>query len=859
MATVYLAHDVKHDRKVALKVLRPELAAVIGAERFLQEIKVTANLQHSHILPLYDSGAAEGFLFYVMPYVEGENLRIKLEREKQLSVEEAVELTRAVAAALEHAHKQGVVHRDIKPENILLRDGDPLIADFGIALAVSHAGGNRLTETGLSIGTPHYMSPEQAMGDRELDARSDVYSLGAVLYEMLTGEPPHQGSTAQAIVARVITEEPRSITLQRRTVPPHVADAVHKALNKLPADRFSSAASFAEALVTPGYVTPAATRAEAAAGEPRRRDWRQLALAGALVVAIGVAVTGWLRSAPEPSVTRFMVALPAGQGVSNRFGTTMAISPDGSRFVYVGPGEAGVQLWLRSMNDLNATPLPGTTGASSPFFSPDAQSVAFFLTSPSLQLRVVSLAGGPPLTLADSATPLGGSWGRDGYLYVSKVGQQDGLARVPQAGGPFEELAWPDSAGGREYWWPEALPNGRGVLVASAGTSANDTDIGVLDLETREVKLILRGLTARYASPGFIVYTRADGALLAAPFDQDRLELTGPSIPLIEGVVTKASAASEFTISGTGTLIYLSGEPGAEQLTWVERDGAERPVDASLQHDFGSLALSPDGSRIVLSYQGEAEQDLWLYDIGQATLSRLTFQGDLNERAAWLPDGRQFTFMSNASGQRALHTMSADGSGPPTLTIGTHRPLQEADWSRDGRWLVFRSGPGGEATARDIHYLERGDTTPRTFLATEFDELNPKISPDGRWLAYVANESGRDEVYVRPFPGPGGRWQVSTDGGTEPLWANNGRELFYRSTAGMLVRAEVRTGTTFSVGARTPLFSVSQFDSDRTHTFYDISPDDRRFLMVKQLGGAREVVVVLNWFQEVEERLRGSR
>jgi len=232
MATVYLAHDVKHDRKVALKVLRPELAAVIGAERFLQEIKVTANLQHSHILPLYDSGAAEGFLFYVMPYVEGETLRTKIDREKQLGVDEAVALTRAVAAALEHAHKQGVVHRDIKPENILLREGDPLIADFGIALAVSHAGGNRLTETGLSIGTPHYMSPEQAMGDRELDARSDVYSLGAVLYEMLTGEPPYQGSTAQAIVARVITEEPRPITLQRRTVPPHVADAVHKALSR---------------------------------------------------------------------------------------------------------------------------------------------------------------------------------------------------------------------------------------------------------------------------------------------------------------------------------------------------------------------------------------------------------------------------------------------------------------------------------------------------------------------------------------------------------------------------------------------------------------------------------------------------
>ncbi|HSG82285.1 MAG TPA: serine/threonine-protein kinase, partial [Gemmatimonadota bacterium] len=300
MATVYVAQDVKHDRKVALKVLRPELAAVIGAERFLNEIKVTANLQHSHILPLYDSGAADSFLYYVMPYVEGETLRARLDREKQLGVEDAVTLTRAIAGALEYAHKQGVVHRDIKPENILLRGGDPLIADFGIALAVSHAGGNRLTETGLSIGTPHYMSPEQAMGDRELDARSDVYSLGAVLYEMLTGEPPYTGSTAQAIVARVITEDPRPITLQRRTVPPHVADAVHKALSKLPADRFSSAAGFAEALVTPGYVTPTGTRAGEAVTPAPRRDRRLLAPSAVAVAALALAAWGWLRPAPPP-------------------------------------------------------------------------------------------------------------------------------------------------------------------------------------------------------------------------------------------------------------------------------------------------------------------------------------------------------------------------------------------------------------------------------------------------------------------------------------------------------------------------------------------------------------------------------
>jgi len=861
MATVYLAHDVKHDRKVALKVLRPELAAVIGAERFLQEIKVTANLQHSHILPLYDSGAAEGFLFYVMPFVEGETLRTRIDREKQLGVDDAVAITRAVAAALEHAHKQGVVHRDIKPENILLRDNDPLIADFGIALAVSHAGGNRLTETGLSIGTPHYMSPEQAMGDRELDARSDVYSLGAVLYEMLTGDPPYSGSTAQAIVARVITEEPRPITQQRRTVPPHVADAVHKALHKLPADRFSSAASFAEALITPGYVTPSHTRAGTTAVPARRTDWRVLSLAGALVVAIGVAVAGWIRSAPVPGVARFVVGIPAAQSVVNRIGSTLVIAPDGSKLVYVGPGESGTQLWLRAMSDLEATPLPGTSGAYSPFFSPDGERVAFFASGGSTaELRVVSLAGGPPITLTDSVVPFGGSWGDDGYLYVTHLlTPNDGVARVSAAGGALELLARPDSAASRQHRWPEALPGGRGVLLTSYASSNADADIGVLDLATGDVRTILRGATARYVPPGWIVYARADGALLVVPFDVKRLEVTGPSTPLLEGVVLKAEGASEFTVSRTGTLVYLTGEVETDQLMWVERDGTERILDATLRRAFSSAALSPEGRRIALSHADDAGENLWLYDIVQATTSRLSFRGNLNQRAAWHPDGRSITYVSDADGPRALYTVPADGSAPSTLTLSSNRNVQEADWSRDGNVLVYREGPGG-STVRDILYRRVGsDTTRHEFLATTFDELNPKLSPDGRWLAYVSNESGRDEVYVRPFPGPGGRWQVSTAGGTEPLWAHSGRELFYRSADDQLVRAEVGAGAGFVVGVRAPLFAVKSYKFDRTHTFYDIAPDDKRFLMVKTGGGSRQVIVVLNWFGEVAQRMRGGQ
>jgi serine/threonine-protein kinase len=344
MAVVYLANDIKHDRKVALKVLRPELAAVIGAERFLAEIKVTANLQHPHILPLHDSGEADTFLYYVMPYVEGETLRNKLDREKQLGIEEAVEISCNVAAALDYAHRHDVVHRDIKPENILLHDGQPMVADFGIALAVSHAGGTRLTETGLSVGTPHYMSPEQAMGDRELDARSDVYSLGAMLYEMLVGEPPYTGPTAQAIVAKVITEKPALVTAARPTTPPHVAASIDKSLQKLPADRFSSAAQFAEALVSPGAallmtVTPG-VRADATAGRTRgSRSPTSIATVAIAGLAIAAAALGWLRPVPRP-VTRFAIALPEDQALDGATPNQhIALSPDGTQLVYVGGGQ----------------------------------------------------------------------------------------------------------------------------------------------------------------------------------------------------------------------------------------------------------------------------------------------------------------------------------------------------------------------------------------------------------------------------------------------------------------------------------------------------------------------------------------
>jgi predicted Ser/Thr protein kinase len=451
MALVYLATDLKHDRKVALKILRPELAAVIGAERFLNEIKVTANLQHPHILPLHDSGEASSFLYYVMPYVEGETLRGKVDREKQLGLKEAVEITKQVAAALDYAHRQGVIHRDIKPENVLIHDGQALVADFGIALAVSHAGGSRLTETGLSIGTPHYMSPEQAMGDRELDARSDVYSLGAMLYEMLTGEPPYTGATAQAIVARVITEEPRPLTSQRRTVPGHVAAAVHQALSKLPADRFGSAAAFAAALENTGFT--ATTSASARPAGPSVRRPAVLALAAVAVVATALAAWGWFgrRPAPEP-VTRERVTLGALGLLPFDVSVSTAISPDGRTVAWWDTTGGSPQIWTKDRDQRDPAPLPGTQGATGTVaFSPDGAWLTFSVAN---QLKKIPRRGGAPITLSDSC----GNWG----VFGSGAGRP-----VSGAKRRWDDAANPGRDGGR--WRRIHAAGGRAGTAGGAG------------------------------------------------------------------------------------------------------------------------------------------------------------------------------------------------------------------------------------------------------------------------------------------------------------------------------------------------------------------------------------------------------
>jgi eukaryotic-like serine/threonine-protein kinase len=872
MATVYLAHDFKHDRRVAVKVLRPELGAVIGAERFLAEIKTTANLQHPHILGLIDSGNADGLLYYVMPFVEGETVRDRITREKQLPVADAVRIATEAASALDYAHRHGVIHRDIKPENILLHDGSALVADFGIALAVSTAG-TRMTETGMSLGTPHYMSPEQAMGEREITARSDVYALGCVLYEMLTGDPPFTGSTAQAIVARVVTEHPRSLIGQRHTIPPQVEAAVLTALEKLPADRFSSAAEFAAALANPGFATRATTSVAGGAGTASPRT-RALVVALAAVALVSTALAAWALFRPKPPapVIRYSMGLPPDQAMrQGAFGVNLAISPDGSRMVYVGPGEGGDQLWIRERDRLEATPLPGTLGAMTPYFSPNGQRIGF-CSSVNSQLKLVPVTGGPPITLAAAGSVCGGggTWGPGGWIYFDSPG---GLSRI-QADGGTPELLIPLDTVTHEtgHAWPSALPNGKGLLYRSRRNSdPTDFDVVAFDFKTRERHILTKGLLARYVAPGYLVFLRADGAVLAAPFDQDKLKLTGPAVPLFEGVMVKTFGSADIAISATGTLTYVPGlvtsGGGNMELVWVSRDGGITPLNPPMTYNPSanlSLNLSPDGSRVAIDVIGvAAPPDIWIKQLPSGPLSRLTFQTSYAFRPRWTPDGLSVIYIAVVdSGGQAVWKKKADGSAAPELLWRVPRwGIAEASLSHDGVWLIYRVN--ADSGNRNVYGVRPGrDTVATPLLTDRFNEEGPALSPDGKWLAYSSNESGRSEIFVRPFPNTaGGRWQVSTTGGSAARWSHSGRELFFEAPSGDLMAAPVTPGPTFTSGAPVRLFPLGGgLVASNAVPLYDITPDDKKFLMVRlaavnQAPGAGQLVVVDNWFTELRAKM----
>ncbi|MFN2316688.1 MAG: protein kinase [Gemmatimonadales bacterium] len=874
MATVYLAHDLRHNRKVAVKVLAAELAAMIGAERFLKEIEVTANLQHPHILPLFDSGIAQAgegegsrFLYYVMPFVQGDTLRDKLQREKELSVKEAVELTRSVAAALDYAHRHGVIHRDIKPENVLLHDGQAMVADFGIALAIREAGGTRLTGTGLSVGTPSYMSPEQAMGDREITARSDIYSLGAMLYEMLTGSPPFTGNSAQAIVAKILTETAPLVTKARSSVPDHVAAAIHRALERLPADRFATAAEFAEALGNTAFTVQGMTGTSVGRGASRS-PWNPLTLAMASVALVATLAAAWFatRPAPEAPVRRLSLAFARSNPLSPLGINRLALAPDGSGFVYAGVDETGrPMLLLRPFGQLEATALPGTEGGMSPSFSPDGSRIAFLGTGP-FTVRVVAINGAPAVTLADSAVIGGGvAWSKDDWVYFDAGNSLD---RVRGDGSDREVVVALDVANGEVgFAWPEPLPNGKGLVYRSrrAGESTRSYLLKVIDLVTRESRVLVPGLVARYTPTGHLVYVSADGVMLAAPFDQDRMEFTGSPTPIVEGLGVAGFGGVDLALAPTGDLLYVSSTvQGGQRPSWVRRDGSATLVDPGWDippETIQDWALSPDGKRLALTIGSNiagpgGASDIWVKDLDDGPVSKLTFTR-VNRQAAWTADGQSIVYASappdDPNLRFQLFRLRADGTGSPEPLLTDPRGVASAAVSSRDGWVVVGtmgiSGGGGDLLA----FQPGIDTAMIPLLEGPAYEGMPALSPDGRWLAYASEESGRIEVYIRPFPDVNrGEWQVSLDGGYNPRWSRTGKELFFLNLSNGFMAVEIRTDPALSIGRRQLLHAIGVMP------LYEVGLDDQRFLRLwsaaRSDSTATELVLIQNFLGTLRAR-----
>ena len=775
MATVYLAEDLKHDRKIAIKVLKPELAAVLGAERFVVEIKTTAAMSHPHILPLFDSGTADGFLFYVMPYIEGETIREKLTRETQFGVDEAVRIAREVADALDYAHRHGVIHRDIKPENILLHDGRAMVMDFGIALAVSAAAGGRMTETCLSLGTPHYMSPEQATAEKEITARSDIYSLASVLYEMLAGEPPHGGGSAQAIIMKIIAEPAQEVTKLRKSVPPNVAASLAKALEKVPADRFESAKAFADALGNATFMS-AATQLSAAGGSASLTG-RTRALAALVLVAAG-AGAGWMlgqrtessgigsdaieTSVLVPDTLVIEPYVPVSEGA-----VSIALSPDASQLVFVGRSAKGTQLFMRRLGDFTAHAVEGTEGAHSPFFTPQGDAVGFFTDR---QVKRLTIADRRVTVVADTrGVGWGGAWLPDGRLVIAADGAGS-LFLLSARGDSIRKLLCAGSCAN-----PEVLPDGRHVLFASKD------HLAVVDLESGTFRPLTgpndaadsqgaRGTLPRYDGDGHLVWVNTDGQLLAAAFDASNATITGAPVPVADSVrVETGRGAAQFALSRNGVIAFAPG-PRMNRGILVRATRAGKldtiPVRAE---NYTTLDLSHDGRRLLTSVVTESgETSFHLIDLATGRDSPwLTGKGALS-RPRWAPDGVHVIYIRDGG----VYTSDPGLSAPPQRMKVTLRP--EFQVLPDGKRYVGVSGDTIVFTPFD------GSGAPVRVIASVSGTAT--ISADTRWMAMQEQVGSGSGIVVRAIDGTNRRFVVAT--GEEysmALWERGTNELLFAS------------------------------------------------------------------------------
>jgi Tol biopolymer transport system component len=858
MATVYLADDLKHDRKVAIKVLKPELAAVLGAERFVVEIKTTAAMSHPHILPLFDSGTVDGFLFYVMPYIQGETIREKLNRESQFGVDEAVRVAREVADALDYAHRSGVIHRDIKPENILLHDGRAMVMDFGIALAVSAAAGGRMTETGLSLGTPHYMSPEQATADKEITRRSDVYSLASVLYEMLAGEPPHTGGTAQQVIMKIIAEPCQPVRQLRKNVPANVDAAVGKALEKLPADRFESAKEFADALANSAYITSrrAAATAERLASPA---SWSSAtkalaAVAAALAVALGVALAkGSSTAAGDAGVIQFALTSDVNLRIDAGSTRPFAISPDGRMVVFrANLDSITPRLWIRTLGDPHPRAIEGTEGGVNATFSPSGEWIAFTLQN--ISIMKVRAAGGPVLPVARVASRTAAlAWGEDDHIYAEMLGNTEGIHRVSASGGQLQLVVPIDTASGEvSQRRPFLIPGTETIAYASASPGGAEPLIALFrQSDGKRARLELPGIGVLGYFDGRLVYSRADGTLMAAEVDVRGMRATGAPVPL-EPRVVASTVGTSVILSPQGTLVYAASFGGSTfSLALVDTSGSLRLLGERMPP--GGMTFSPDGRRILTGSSSDAiaagagataAQEVRVLDLASKVVTRVRVSGN-PLYATWNADGTRLLSPRSANGTIEVMSIPLDG-GPATRLVSFRAAGGgAAELLPGGRSFIFGAtlDQGGAAVLRVwIDGSGKVDT-----LVTEARDrvraFRPRPSPNGRAVAFIERNSG--DVYVQSLSG-GGALQVSEAPARvlRPVaWSPDSRRLYYDGANGLNI-VEIETSPTLRIVGRR---AKSGFPIGMA---YDLSPDGKSFITFDPGRQGLDVWVAVNWIDE---------